>query len=44
MFAVFNRISGEFIRSYETMKAARKAVDRLDNKYGGYVHYIKPLQ
>lgn len=41
MFYVVNRKTLDRSAPYKTKQAARKAVDRLDNAYGAYVHTIK---
>lgn len=40
MFYVFNRRTGTCVAKCKTRKEARRAVDRRDNEYGAYVHYI----
>lgn len=39
-YRVFNRRTGSHVATCTTLKGARRAVDRRDNEYGAYVHYI----
>lgn len=40
MYYIFNRRTGTCVAKCKTIKGARRAVDRRDNNYGAYVHYI----
>lgn len=39
-YRIFNRRTGSHVATCKTLKGARRAVDRRDNAYGAYVHYI----
>lgn len=42
MYNVIDRQTGKIVGTYKTLKTARRAVDRLDNVYGGYrYHHVK---
>ena len=41
MFLIYNRRTGQIVGRASTLKAARRAVDRHDNVYGGYIHSIR---
>lgn len=41
MYWIINRMSGAVVAKATSLRRARKAVDRLDNKYGAYVHIIE---
>ncbi len=40
MFYIFNKVTKTCVGKRATIKAARRAVDKFDNAYGAYVHYI----
>lgn len=42
MYEVIDRKTGSRMGVYKTLKSACRAVDRLDNEYGGY-RYFKRL-
>jgi hypothetical protein len=41
IWTVLNRHTGKTSGTYQSVKSARRAVDREDNKYGGYAHEIR---
>jgi hypothetical protein len=41
MYQVIDRQTGNVIGTYKTRVSASRAVDRLDNAYGGYRYYAK---
>lgn len=44
MYEVINyRQGNKVVGTYKTMKAARRAVDRLDNAYGAYSHRARKV-
>lgn len=40
-YHVINRKTGETVGSYFNKTRARNEVDKRDNEYGGYAHFIK---
>jgi hypothetical protein len=45
-YHVYDRQTGERANrtEYSSRSRARSAVDRLDNEYGGYRYYVKPVE
>jgi hypothetical protein len=41
LIEIWSKRAGTKVSEARTMKGARNAVDRRDNTYGGYDHYIK---
>ena len=41
MYIVYNRKTNAVVSRCKTLKGARRALDRHDNIYGGYIHAIK---
>jgi hypothetical protein len=44
MFQVIDRQTGKIMGTYKTSRAASRAVDRLDNEYGGYRYYKREVR
>jgi len=44
MYEVIDRQTGKQVGIYKTHKTARRAVDRLDNAYGGYRYYARQIE
>ena len=44
MYQVIDRKTGEIVGNYKTLKTAKRAVDRKDNKYGGCRYYHKKIE
>jgi len=42
-YNIINRRTGEVVGQANTLAGARRAVDRRDNQYGGYVHQIQVM-
>jgi hypothetical protein len=43
MYQVIDRQTKKVMGTYKTRKAAKRAVDRLDNEYGAYRYYHQTI-
>lgn len=43
MYQVINRMTNAVVGTYQTRSRARNAVDKKDNAYGAYIHFIKEV-
>lgn len=44
MYEVIDRKTAQVVGIYKTLKTARRAVDRLDNIYGGYRYHHRRVE
>jgi len=44
MYEVIDRKTGQVVGTYKTLKTARRAVDRLDNIYGGCRYHHRRVE
>jgi len=42
-YQVINRTTSQVVGTYSTKQRARNAVDKKDNAYGGYAHFIREI-